>query len=48
LHRPDVEELALPVGSNLGDDLRLADTAGTPNVQGHTFTDQRMKRLVQF
>ena len=48
LHRPDVEELAIPVGGDLGDNLRLADTAGAPDVQGHTFVDQRMKRLVEF
>ena len=28
-------------------DLRLAHAARTPDVQWHTFTDQRMKRLVK-
>lgn len=45
LHRSNIEEIALPVGGDLGDDLRLADAAGTPDVEGHTFTDQRMKAL---
>ena len=47
LYRSDVEEFAIPVGRDLSNNLRLADSAGTPNVQGHTFTDQRMERFVK-
>ena len=47
LHRPDVEELTLPVGGDLGNNLRFADAARAPDVQGHTFADQRMERLIE-
>jgi hypothetical protein len=43
----DVEELIVEIVRNLRDDLRLADAACAPDMQGHTLTDQRMKRLVQ-
>src|ERR1700739_4953937 len=48
LHRPDVEELAFPVGGDLSNNLRLPDAARAPDMQGYTFADQRMKRLVEF
>jgi hypothetical protein len=47
LHRSDVEELAFAVRGSLSNNLGLADAARAPDVQGHTFPDQRMKRLVE-
>jgi len=40
--------LPVEVTSNLADDLGLAHTGGTPDVDGHTFADQRVKRLIEF
>ena len=48
LHSPDIEKLPVEIGGNLGNDLRLADAARAPDVQRHTFADQRMKRLKEF
>jgi hypothetical protein len=35
------------VSGSLNHNLRLADAARAPDMQGHTFADQRMKRLVK-
>jgi hypothetical protein len=32
----------------LGDNLRFPNAACAPDVQGHTFADQRVKRLIEF
>ena len=47
MYSANVKELKVEIVRNLRDDLRLADTARAPDMQRHTFTDQRMKRLVQ-
>jgi hypothetical protein len=47
LHGADVKELKVEIVRNLSHDLRFADAARTPDVQRHTFADQRMKRLVK-
>jgi hypothetical protein len=47
LHGTYVKKLDSEIARHLGDDLRLAHAARTPDVQWHTFTDQRMKRLVK-
>ena len=41
----NIEKLPVQIRSNLGDDLRFADAAGAPDVQRHTFADQRMQRF---
>ena len=46
LHGANVKELIVEIVRDLSDDLRLADTACAPNVQRHTLTYQRMKRLI--
>jgi hypothetical protein len=40
-------KLEVEIVRDLGDDLRLADAARAPDMQRHTFADQRMKRLVK-
>jgi len=47
LYGANVKEKDVEIARHLSDDLRLADAARAPDVQGHTFTDQRMKRLVE-
>ena len=37
----------LEIAGDLGNDLRLADAARAPDVQRHTFANQRMKRLIE-
>ena len=48
LHCPHVEKIVVKVVGDLGDDLRFTNAACSPDVQGHTFADQRMKRLIEF
>src|SRR5208283_4989286 len=48
LHGSHVEKVVVEIVGDLGDDLRLTNSACTPDVQGHTFTDERMKRLIEF
>jgi hypothetical protein len=43
----NIKEVEVEIARDLRYDLRLADTARAPDMQRHTFTDQRMKRLVQ-
>jgi hypothetical protein len=43
----NVQELKVEIVRDLGNDLRFADAARAPDMQRHTFADQRMKRLVQ-
>ena len=47
LHGPHVEKVVVEIVGDLGNDLRFADAACTPDMQRHTFADQRMKRLVE-
>jgi hypothetical protein len=47
LHGANVQEIKVEIVRNLGDDLRLADAARAPDMQRHTFADQRMKRFVK-
>ncbi len=47
LYGAHVEESDPEIARHLSDDLRLAAAARAPDVQRHTFTDQRMKRLVK-
>jgi hypothetical protein len=48
LHSAHVEKVVVEIVGDLRYDLRLANTACAPDVQGHTFADQRMKRLIEF
>jgi hypothetical protein len=47
LHGPHIEKVVVEVVGDLGNDLGFPDAAGTPDVQGHTFTNQRMERLME-
>jgi hypothetical protein len=47
LHGANVKELKVEIVRNLRDDLRLSDAARAPDMQRHTLTDQRMKRLIE-
>jgi hypothetical protein len=47
LHGTHVEKVAVEIVGDLGDDLRFANAARTPNMQRHTFADQRVKRLIE-
>jgi hypothetical protein len=47
LHSPHIEEGVVEIGGNLPDDLRFADAAWSPDMQGHTLTDKRMKRFIE-
>ena len=47
LHGSHVEKFVVEIVGDLGDDLRLADAAGAPDMQGHTFANQRMKRFIE-
>ncbi|HEY6849429.1 MAG TPA: hypothetical protein VI320_24930 [Terracidiphilus sp.] len=47
LHRPHVKKVVVEIASYLGNDLRLSDSASTPDVQGQTLADQRLKRLIE-
>jgi hypothetical protein len=47
LHGANVQEIKVEIVRDLRDDLRLADAARTPDMQRHTFADQRMKRFVK-
>ena len=48
LHCADVKELVAQVSRDLADNLRLADAASSPNVDGYTFADECTKRLIEF
>lgn len=48
LYGPHIQEVVVEIGRHLAHDLRFADTAWSPDMQGHTFADQRMKRLIKF
>ena len=48
LHSPHVEKVVVEIVGDLRDDLRLPNATRAPDVQGHTFGDQRMKRLIEF
>ena len=48
MHCPDVQKVVVEIVGDLGDDLRLPHAARAPDVQGHTFADQRVKRLIEF
>src|ERR1035437_8956957 len=47
LDSANVYELKVEIVRHLRDDLRFTDSACTPDVQGHAFADQRMKRLIK-
>jgi hypothetical protein len=47
LHGANIKELKGEIVRDLRDDLRFADAARAPDMQRHTFADQRMKRLIQ-
>jgi hypothetical protein len=47
LHCPHVEEVVAEVGGDLADDLRFADAARSPDMQGHTLANERMKRFIE-
>jgi hypothetical protein len=47
LNGAHVKKCDSEIARHLGDDLRLAHAARAPDVQRHTFADQRMKRLVK-
>jgi hypothetical protein len=47
LHGANVQELKVEIVRDLRDDLRFADAARAPDMQRHTFANQRMKRLIQ-
>jgi hypothetical protein len=46
LHGAHVKELKVEIVRDLRDDLRFADAARAPDMERHTFADQRMKRLI--
>jgi hypothetical protein len=48
LYRANVQEIKVEIVRDLGDDLRFSDATRAPDMQRHTFADQRMKRLIQF
>ena len=43
----NVKKLKVKIGSDLRHDLRFTDAARAPDMQRHTFADQRMKRFVK-
>ena len=47
LNGAHVKKRASEIARHLGDDLRFAHAARAPDMQRHTFADQRMKRLVK-
>jgi hypothetical protein len=47
LPRTNISELALRIIRNLEHYLRFTYAARSPDVQGHTFADQRKKRFVE-
>ena len=47
LHGPHIEKVVVEIVGDLGDDLRLSDSASAPDVQGYTFANERMKRLIE-
>ena len=48
LNRSNVEELPVEIRGYLCNDLRLAHTARAPDVQRHTFGNERMERFKEF
>ncbi len=47
LHGANVKEVKVEIVRDLRDDLRFADATRAPDMQRHTFADQRMERLVK-
>ena len=47
LHGAHIEKVIVEIVSDLGDNLRLSNAARAPDVERHTFADQRMKRLIE-
>jgi hypothetical protein len=47
LHGPHIEKVVVEIVSDLSNDLRLSNAARTPDMQGHTFANERMERLIE-
>jgi hypothetical protein len=47
LHSPYIEEAEVEVGGDLADDLGFTDAAWSPDMQGHTLANERMKRFIE-
>ena len=47
LHGANIKEVKVEIVRDLSHDLRFADAARAPDMQWHTFANQRMERLIQ-
>ena len=47
MHSPHIEKVVVEIDGDLADDLLFADAAWSPDMQGHAFANERMKRFIE-